>query len=276
MMRLAPMKLARLCLALLVAASSALPAFAQQQAIPPLPTVKPESKETVQSDISTREIAIQSNFTGIEILVFGSIDFSDSRTPGEGTYDVIAVVNGPDDPIVVRKKQRIAGIWVNSSGRTFDDVPGFYAVLSTRPIRAIASDETLKRLGIGLSELEFGRGTLADPQEQAYRSALIRLMEEDDLFQEDDDGVKFVGRSLFRATVALPVNVPTGRYLVDVYLFRDGELASKSHATLQVTKAGIEALLHWLALDHPFLYGLLGIAIAVMMGLIGWYAFRRD
>ena len=236
----------------------------------------PVSQEQVQSDISTREIAIQSNFTGIEILIFGSVDFSDLRTPGEGTYDVITVVRGPDEPIVVRKKQHVAGIWVNGPGKTYGNVPGFYAVLSSRPVRAIASDETLKELGIGLSDLDFGRSTAGDTQEQAYRSAMIRLKEKKKLFQEHDDAVTFIGRSLFRATVALPVNVPTGRYSVDVYLFRDGAMASKSQGSLEVTKAGIEALIYALALKRPFLYGLLGVVLAVMMGLLGWYAFRRD
>lgn len=251
------------------------PAWAQSAVTPP--DVKPgTSQEQVQSDISTREIAIQSNFTGVEILVFGSIDFSDARTPAGRTYDVITVVRGPSEPVVVRKKERIAGIWVNGPGKTYGDVPGFYAVLSSRPIRAIASDKTLRGLDIGLSELDVGRDTKENPQEQSFHTAMIRLMEEKQLFQEDDDGVEFVGRSLFRATVALPVDVPTGRYTVHVYLFRDGELASKSQGSLEVTKAGIEALLHRLAFHHPFVYGLLGILIAVLSGLIGWFAFRRD
>lgn len=270
------MRAATLFLALLLTAPFGTQTFAQHAVEPQSPPEEPGTREKVQSDISTREIAIQSNFTGIEILIFGSIDFSDSRTPGGGTYDVIAVVRGPDEPIVVRKKQRVAGIWVNGPGKTFGNVPGFYAVLSSRPFRAIASDQTLKELGIGLSELEFGRQTRGEPQEQAYRSAMIRLKEKKQLFQEDDDGVTFIGRSLFRATVALPVNVPTGRYLVDVYLFRDGKLASKSQGTLEVTKAGVEALIYALAFKHPFLYGLVGVLLAVMMGLAGWYAFRRE
>jgi len=177
---------------------------------------------------------------------------------------------------VLRKKQRVAGIWVNGPSKTYGNVPGFYAVLSSRPVRAIASDETLKGLGIGLSDLDFGRHIADDTEEQAFRSAMIRLKEQKKLFQENDDGVKFIGRSLFRANVTLPVNVPTGRYTVDVYLFRDGAVASKSEGSLEVTKAGIEALIYRLAFKHPFIYGLLGVFLAVTMGLAGWYAFRRD
>ncbi len=268
-MRATAFHLAPLLLALFVT-----PALAKKEA--PAPEEKPASQEQVQSDISTRQISIQSNFTGAEILIFGSIDFSDSRTPGEGTYDVIAVVRGPNDPIVLRKKQRVAGIWVNGPSKSYGNVPGFYAVLSSRPVRAIASDETLKGLGIGLSDLDFGRHRADNSEEQAFRSAMIRLKEQKKLFQENDDGVKFIGRSLFRANVSLPVNVPTGRYTVDVYLFRDGAVASKSQGSLEVTKAGVEALIYRLAFKHPFIYGLLGVALAVMMGLAGWYAFRRD
>lgn len=271
------MSLAILRLAAVLLALSVTPALAENPP-PPLrpPVERPVSQEQVQTDLSTREIAIQSNFTGADILIFGSVDFSDSRTPGEGTYDVIAVVRGPDEPIVVRKKERVAGIWVNGPGKTYGDVPGFYAVLSSRPVRAIASDETLQELGIGLVDLDFGRGTASSTQEQAYRSAMIRLKKEKKLFQEHDDGMTFIGRSLFRGTVELPVNVPTGRYTVDVYLFHDGALASNSQGSLQVTKAGIEEILYELAFRAPFIYGLLGVFIAVMCGLAGWFAFRRN
>jgi len=273
MMRTAAIRLTALLLALsMTCVLSATLALAQKK---PQPPEEPAGQEQVQSDVSTRDIAIQSNFTGIEILIFGSVDFSDSRTPGEGTYDVIAVVRGPDEPIILRKKERVAGIWVNGPGRTYSTVPGFYAVLSTRPVRAIASDKTLKELGIGLSDLDFGRYTQGDPQEQAYRSAMIRLNEQKKLFQDRDSAVKFIGRSLFRATVALPVNVPIGRYTVDVYLFRDGAVASKSQSSLEVNKAGLEQLVYALAFKHPFIYGLIGVFIAVLAGLAGWFAFRR-
>ncbi|MGH6865176.1 MAG: TIGR02186 family protein [Methyloceanibacter sp.] len=233
-------------------------------------------QEQIQSDISTREIAIQSNFTGIEILIFGSIDFSDAQTPDDGFYDVISVIRGPNDPVVVRRKVRAAGIWVNGPGKTFAKVPGFYAVLSSRPVRAITSDETLKQLGIGLTDLDFGRDTQGDSQEQAFRSAMIRLKTKDRLFQEHDDAVNFIGRSLFRANVALPVNVPIGRYTVDVYLFRDGVMLSKNQGTLRVNKVGLERAIFSLAFKRPFIYGILAVVIGVLAGLAGWSIFRRE
>ena len=96
------------------------------------------------------------------------------------------------------------------------------------------------------------------------------------LFQEHDDGVSFIGRSLFRASVDLPVNVPIGRYTTDVYLFRDGKLISKNESTLEVSQVGFERAVSLLARNHPFVYGLVAVVIAVVVGLFGWVVFRRE
>jgi len=246
------------------------------EAAAPTPAPAPTPREEVQSDLSTREISIQSNFTGIEILIYGSVDFSQTKAPDRGVYDVIIVIRSPSQPIVARRKERVGPIWVNAPGRIFPSVPGFYAALSTRPIRAITSDETLKELGIGLANVDFGRLTKGDPDEETFRSAVVRLKEKQKLFQEHDDGVVFIGRSLFRASVSLPVNVPIGRYTADVYLFRDGQLVSKNQSTLEVNKAGFEQMVYRLAFRHPFIYGVLAVLIAGLAGLAGWAAFRRD
>jgi uncharacterized protein (TIGR02186 family) len=239
------------------------------------PKAAPAAREEIQSDLSTREISIQSNFTGIQILIYGSIDFSQSAAPDE-IYDVIMVIRAPTQALVTRKKERVAGMWINGPGEVYPAVPGFYAALSTRPFRAITSDATLKSLGIGLANLDFGRPESDDPQEETFRSALIRLKEKQRLFQEHDDGVTFVGRSLFRATADLPVNVPIGRYTAEVYLFRDGQVISKNQSTLEVNKAGFERQIYYLAFSHPFIYGLVAVLLAVLAGLAGWYAFRRE
>ena len=38
----------------------------------------------------------------------------------------------------------------------------------------------------------------------------------------------------------------------------------------------MEDMFYDLAFKYPFVYGLLGVFIAVMCGLAGWFAFRRD
>ena len=232
--------------------------------------------EVVQSDISMREISIQSNFTGVEIVLFGSIDFSKAPAPDEKPYDVIMVVRGPDRPLVVRRKERIAGLWMNGDSKTFSAVPDFYAVLASRPFRAIASEETLKPLGIGFANLDYGKTVEGDNTDDGFRANLIRLQQERRLFQESDDAIGFIGRSLFRGSVDLPVNVPIGRYTTQVFLFRDGKLLSQSQSSLQVHKVGLERVVYMLAYRYPLTYGLLAVLIAMSAGLLAWTAFRRE
>jgi len=239
-------------------------------------TPAPNPREEVISDISTREISIQSNFTGIEILIFGSIDYSGAVEPDKEIYDVIVVLRAPDQALVARRKERIAGIWMNGQGKVYPDVPGFYAVLSSRPLRAITSDQTLKALGIGLNNIDLGRPTNNDAEEETFRSTVVRLKEKQLLFQEHDDGVAFIGKSLFRASVDLPVNVPIGRYTANVYLFRDGQMVSKNQSTLEVSKAGFERAIYRMAFHQPLAYGLVAVLLAMLAGLAGWAAFRRE
>jgi len=236
---------------------------------------EPPAQEQVQSDISTREIAIQSNFTGIEIVLFGAIDFTSVPATNETQYDVIMVVRGPNEPMVMRRKERKLGLWVNGPSEAFASVPSFYAVLASRPLRAIAPEATLKELGVGFSALDFSAEPTDEVNKARFRSSLIRLKEERSLFLESDDAISFIGRSLFRGSVDLPVSVPIGTYTTQVYLFRDGKLLSQDNSTLQVHKVGFERIVYLLAFRYPFIYGLIAVVIAVVAGLIAWAIFGR-
>jgi uncharacterized protein (TIGR02186 family) len=237
---------------------------------------EPQRAEQVQSDVSTREISIESNFTGVEIVLFGSIDFTRAPSLDEGPYDVIMVVRGPNRPIVVRRQERIAGLWMNGASKTFPSVPGYYAVLASRPFRAVASEAVLKNLGIGFSNLDFGKTDAGETADDGFRASLIRLQQEHGLFQESDDAISFIGRSLFRGGVQLPVNVPIGRYTTQVFLFRDGKLLSQSQSSLQVEKVGVERVVYMLAFHYPFAYGLLAVLMAMTAGLLAWTVLRRE
>ena len=170
----------------------------------------------------------------------------------------------------------MAGIWMNAASKTFAAVPGFYAALASRPFRAIASEETLKKLGVGLANVDFGKPVAGQTLDDGFRAALIRIREEENLFKEADDGVTFIGRSLFRGSVELPVNVPVGRYTSQVYLFRDGKMLSQSQGSLQVHKVGFERIVYSLAFRHPFAYGLLAVLMAVAAGFAAWTVFRKE
>jgi uncharacterized protein (TIGR02186 family) len=252
--------LACLVTACLVLAMTAIPAFAQT--------------ETIQADTSDREIAIESDFTGAKITVFGAVDNGRQPAANSGYYDVVMVIRGPSETLVAREKERFAGIWVNGNSASFAHVPSFYAALSTRPLDEIAEDGVLRRQGIEFNPKARDDGQTPPPDR--FETAIIEAKKKDRLYIVDPFAVAFISKSLFRGTVTLPTKVKVGNYSAEVYLFRAGALLSQHNTSLKVHKAGIERELTRLAYDRPWVYGLLSVLLAVVCGLSGWVLFSRS
>lgn len=229
------------------------------------------------TDLSEHKIAIRSNFTGTEILLFGAVE----SAPNERALnrDIVIVVSGPVRSVTVRRKERLAGIWINHDSLTFPRVPGYYAVASTRPLEVTASEDLLRREQIGIDNVDVGRPTaqtmsgaseiLPPEEERNFVKALIRNKKRDGLYISDPGGVTFLGQTLFRATLDIPANVPVGLYTATVYLLRDGEVADAISSPLYIDKSGMERLIYRLAHTQSLLYGLVAVFGSA---LAGWLA----
>lgn len=236
----------------------------------------PALSETLVTSVSTPRVAIQSNFSGADIVVFGGIG-QEGPLATHGRYDIVMTIRGPAGPLSVREKERRAFIWINNDRRRFKDVPSFLALASTRPIAEIASPETIRRYGLSLDTAMDPSGAgIADPEERRFREALIRLKAGSGLFAEKPKGVIFLSDDLFRATVPLPANVPLGIYQVETRLLIDGEVVTGQRASLEVVKSGFENQVAGWANQQAGLYGLGTCFIAVALGWLATVVFRRD
>jgi uncharacterized protein (TIGR02186 family) len=245
-----------------------------------LPAVQPAAPERVEADVSTRTIAITSGYSGAEILVFGAIENSRHPSAESGFYDVAVVIEGAPEPLMVRKKGRVAGLWVNTSTFNFNAVPSYYAVASTRPLEEFADVALLEDNGLGLEAVRMSAAAdsavrVSSEDLIAYKDAVRRLKQSADLFKRADYGVVFTGRSLFRATIALPATVPVGPLTARVFLFHEGALLSKYQARVVLEREGIERWLYAFAFERPFLYGIVAVLLALATGLAASTAFRR-
>jgi uncharacterized protein (TIGR02186 family) len=262
-------------MAALAAGLALLAPRAVAQAAPQLP------KERIEVDVSSRQVAVTSSFSGTEIVVFGTVENSRQQSAESGYYDVIVVVEGAMAPIVARKKSNVGGLWVNTSSIRFASLPIYYAIASTRPIDEIADTKVLDANGIGFSHVpmktatkELASGLSADEIKE-FRNAIVRLKGKEGLYVANDYAVAFIGRSLFRATVELPANVPVGPVKTRVYLVRAGEVLSESSATVTLSREGFELLMYNFAHKQPLLYGLFCVALAVVAGLLASALFRK-
>jgi uncharacterized protein (TIGR02186 family) len=241
---------------------------------------QPGARESVEADVSARNIAVTSSFNGTEIVIFGAIDGSQQPSAEAGYYDVIVVVEGVPSRQVVRRKGNVAGLWLNTASATFDNVPSYYAVASTRPIDEIAPEEFRALHGIGLQHLKYTpavgqRHPLSNEDIKEYRAAILRLKQKDGLYIDRPYGVTFTGKSIFRASVVLPANVTVGPFDTRVYLFREEKLLSRFTVRLTLEREGLERYLHAFAYRLPILYGVVTVMIAVGAGLLASTVFRR-
>src|SRR5690606_9131417 len=237
-------------------------------------------RETVQADVSSRSVAVTSSFTGTQIVVFGAVDHSRQATAESGLYDVVIVLEGTPTRLVARRKSNVAGIWINTQSITFESVPSYYAILSTRPLEEVTNPLVLRENDIGFEHVRMtpvqGWETGVTTAElQEFAEAVVRLKQKEGLYVQEQYGVVFIGRSLFRASVDLPANVPVGPLDVRVYLFRDGQILSTYTARVRLEREGIELLLHSFAFSQPLLSGIFTVFIAVGAGLIASAVFRR-
>ncbi|HEX3653813.1 MAG TPA: TIGR02186 family protein [Rhizomicrobium sp.] len=232
--------------------------------------------EDLVSGLSQDQIQITSNYAGTDIVVFGAIE-SPETSQAEAPRDVVVVVRGPDADFAVRRKARVAGIWINRDKISLYGMPAYYYVASTRPLAKIAADSTLSQYQIGVSNLRpKGESTRSPRKGEPFRLAAIRLRERQKLYTDAPAGVEFLGYSLFRVRVPVPASVATGEYAVQVYLFRDGNVVSAQTTPLFVDQIGLERRLFRFAHGRPFWYGLATVAMAILLGWGSSFLFRRQ
>jgi len=245
-------------------------------------SVGPAAADNLVTDLSENLIAITSNFTGQQIVFFGTIDRDATpltQDPGlEGPRDIIVVIRGPREPITVRHKERVFGVWANVGGVDFDGVPGYYFVASNRDFEAMATQAVFQRHQIGAENLRITTRS-EDVDEAAlkdYKSAIIRSKREEKLFIEEPGGVQFLDGNLFRANVEIPANVPVGIYRTEVYLVQGGNVISVQSKPLYIDKSGIERSIYEFAYDRPASYGIAAVLFALLSGWVASWVFRQN
>lgn len=232
--------------------------------------------EELAAGISRDKIEINSRFTGTEVAIFGSVE----PTIGEvvqvdRSRDIIVVVRSDRlSRAVVRRKEPVGPLWVNREALAFENVPEFYFVASNRPLADIAEPAVLQQFQMGVAQVDTGPGFGAGRKAVEYRQAFLGARQAKQLYSQHEGAVTFMSPTLFRTTLALPPNVPSGNLRVTVYAFRDGRITSSNSMTLFIDKTGIERALSDFSQREPLLYGLSALFVAVTAGLLAAAAFR--
>ena len=240
-----------------------------------VPLLMAADKPVLVPDISARQVQIRYSFSGAQLLLFGAIAYPDGRIPTHPA-DIAVVLRGPVQPILLREKQKIAGIWMNADSSRFRSAPSFYAVASSRPIRDLVDDRTasIYELGIHNLQLSPGGGSLPE-RERHFEAGLLDLRSRAGLYSENPQGVEITDGILYRAVVTIPSQVPVGTYTAETFLVDRGRVVAVATRDIEIDKSGFERDVWLAARRYRFAYGLACVALSLGLGWAAAVAFRR-
>jgi len=226
----------------------------------------PASAEEVVLGMSQDKVAITANFDGSEILIFGAVKREEAIPEGD-PLQVIVAIQGPSEPITVRRKEKRFGIWVNTQSVDVDAAPSFYAVATSAPFGEVLSSTEDLRYKISIPSAIRSVGAPMTVQDsQNFTDAVIRVRKANSLFQLNEGSVEFSQDTLFKTSIAMPANLTEGAYRTRIYLTRSGVVVSDYETEIDVRKVGLERWLYTLSRQQPLIYGLLSLAIAIFSG----------
>ncbi len=239
------------------------------------PLLAAAAEPVLVPDISSRSVEIRYSFSGAQLLLFGAILYPGGRVPAHPA-NVIVVLKGPVEPILLREKQKVAGIWMNADSNRFRSAPGFYSVASSAPVRQLVDERTAAIYELGLQDLQLspGGGALPD-KERRFETGLLDLRTRHGLYAENPRGVEISQGVLYRARIAIPSQVPIGTYTAETFLIDNGKVIAAATREIEIDKSGFERYVALAARRHGFLYGLAAVLMSLGLGWSAAVAFAR-
>ena len=230
--------------------------------------------------VSNHRVTVTPNYSGEELVLFGSVEKDAGAPSDSAAYDLVVTVSGPRADMVTRRKERKFGIWVNTDHRQFLQVPAYLALFANRPFGAIASADVQRRQQLGLDNVLLTQRVGPDYADvvpnDAFRRAFVRLRSDHGLYREATSAVTFLTPTLFRTGIPLPAEVPIGTYNVEIKLFSGGSLVTQTETAFDIVKVGFEQFVATTARQDGFSYGLVTVFMALMTGWIASIVFRKD
>jgi len=232
-----------------------------------------QSEPILVPEVSQSRIEVRQGFTGADLLLYGAVVAPRGLTV---EYDIVVVLKGPAQPIRLREKDRIAGIWMNAGATDFRSAPSFFAVASSRPVDELVDERTAAIFELGTRFIQLSPVGEIEPEAQArFARGLVDLRQREGLYNEDPEGVRISEDVLYQARIDLPSNVVTGPYTAETFAIANGRVLASATAKIDVVKVGLEGTVVREANRNSLFYGAFAIFLSVSMGLMAGRFFAR-
>lgn len=227
-------------------------------------------------EVSQSEVQVRQGFTGTELLLYGAILDPAGRRAG-AQYDIVVVLKGPTEPIRMREKERIIGIWMNAESSDFRSAPSFFAVASSNEVSDIVDDRTAAIYELGTDFIQLSPSGVIDPEKQTrFSRGLVDQRERQGLYKQDMNGVTITEDVLYQARISLPSNVSTGKYTAETFAITDGRVIASAIADVEVKKVGFERFVEIASKQWSLIYGLVAVTLSIGMGVLAGRLFARN
>jgi uncharacterized protein (TIGR02186 family) len=220
------------------------------------------------------EVDIGLMYDGEFIYFFGSV-------PVPGADVIVKLTSTDDAAIVVNRKGRVGLFWMNATQFKVKGLPLLYKIHSTRSLAQVLRPELAARLGVGYDvlkramKLEVARGEGQPDDRDLVFDGVLRLKREANLYNIDEKRIEVTGGKLFKHTFRFPSAAKEGVYTAESFVIKDGRLIGKGIDRIVIKKTGLEAAFTSLAHEHEVLYGLTAIGVALVMGLLVGFIFKK-
>lgn len=219
------------------------------------------------ADLSKRDIEIDSDFVGTQVLLFGIMNI-----PG----DIVIVARGPKNSYILRKKEKSGLMWIGNKQTKFKDSLSFYALATNENFYNKPDyQKILKSFKIGLDKIELNIENYGEENNENLKLAFLKTQADKKLYSENQKSVFLLGEKLFKTAINFPANIQRGVYDIDIYLFNKDKLAEFQSIPITVHNIGFDAFIYDFAHDSPLIYGLLAVAFAIIIGFIAGNIFFR-
>ncbi|MBU6319326.1 MAG: TIGR02186 family protein [Alphaproteobacteria bacterium] len=224
------------------------------------------SPTTMASGLAEETIELKVNYAGARVVMFAASELANDPETSFG----FALI-GP------ARRQTLTRTAGGSRERfIFSSAPEVFSYgLETAPRRSISAD-ALVAAGLDPASAAIPDSALTEATTLAtWREAFVQLKSDAELYSSTGVAIDRLDGGLARARITLPPNAPAGGYIVRAVAFRNGELVSRADRPLTLMRGGMDATLYTLATRHGFIYGLLSISIASLIGGIAAWVGRR-
>jgi len=210
-------------------------------------------------DLSQKNVEISDDSSKPDFIVFGFTDSKDS---------LVLKVEGPNQKVILQKKKKFFGMWTWNKTGEFS-YPGLYHYYTNNKDEEI-DFEIKKDLVDNIK--------LIGKDDDNLKKDLIRKKKSIDLFFIKNNSFKIINEKIpnfFKIPVKLPLNSPTGEYLVSLSIMGKGNNFETSKLKINVSKPGISSFIFKFAHKYSFIYGIFSAIIAIGLGFLAGVVFRK-